>query len=585
MLMRFILTQKFVQFGHLKQFLMSLFSSSEIPCFISFSEDISHIPVPTQLNFPFYYDVHPLCELAARQIQLYLNTAESLEHNFGLCDENELLPIGKMFGVLVVENAGEIGFLAAYSGKLANSNSVAFFVPPVFDMLTNNSYFLVNEEKLNAINREIEILEQDVRYTNLKNNLVELQTTATNEINIFKETIKKNKEHRKQERNLKKQELTADAYVLFEADLVKQSLYDKHLLRELAKKFDVEVRKIENDINIYNAKISQLKNERKTKSNALQHWLFTNYTFLNAKNEEKSLLEIFKNSLHSLPPAGAGECCAPKLFQYAFKNNLKPIALAEFWWGQSPKSEVRKHKQFYPSCWGKCEPILGHMLQGIIVDANPFLNNPAKDKTIEIIYDDPYLVVVNKPAEFLSVPGINVSDSVYQRIKERYPQATGPLIVHRLDMSTSGIMILAKSKDIHESLQKQFIKRTVKKSYIALLDGVVEGDEGLIELPLRVDLDDRPRQVVCYEYGKIGITKYKVLARTETTTRIQYFPITGRTHQLRVHSAHSLGLNAPIKGDDLYGTKADRLYLHANNLQIKHPISNELMSFEADPLF
>ena len=328
-----------------------------------------------------------------------------------------------------------------------------------------------------------------------------------------------------------------------------------------------------------------LKNLRKTKSNALQNWLFTNYTFLNDESEEKSLLDIFKTALHSQPPAGAGECCAPKLFQYAYKNNLKPIALAEFWWGQSPKSEVRKHKQFYPSCWGKCEPILSHMLKGLQVDENPFLQNPAKDKELEIVYDDAYLVVINKPAEFLSVPGINITDSVYERIKNRYPQATGPLIVHRLDMSTSGLMVLAKNKDTHENLQKQFIKRKVKKSYIALLDGVIELDSGKIELPLRVDLDDRPRQVVCYDYGKMGITEFKVLSKTENSTRIQYFPITGRTHQLRVHSAHNLGLNAPIKGDDLYGTKANRLHLHAHTLEFFHPITKEWVSFQVDPAF
>ena len=560
-------------------------NSAEIPCFIPFNEDVSPIKLPEKLNFPFYYDVHPLCEIAAEQVQHFLETNGKLQHNFGLENNADLLPIGKMFGVLIVENNGELGFLAAYSGKLANSNSVAFFVPPVFDMLTNNGYFLRKEEELNATNREIESLENNTDLKNLIKKRTDLEVSSKQEIDSFKEKIKINKKSRKEERLLKKEILSVEEYQKFEADLIKQSLYDKHLLKELTNNFETELNSIKKEISILTDQIEILKNLRKTKSNALQNWLFTNYTFLNAESEEKSLLDIFKTALHSQPPAGAGECCAPKLFQYAYKNNLKPIALAEFWWGQSPKSEVRKHKQFYPSCWGKCEPILSHMLKGLQVDENPFLKNPAKDKELEIVYDDPYLVVINKPAEFLSVPGINISDSVYERIKHRYPQATGPLIVHRLDMSTSGLMVLAKNKDTHENLQKQFIKRKVKKSYIALLDGSIEIESGKIELPLRVDLDDRPRQIVCYEYGKIGITDFKVLSKTENSTRIQYFPITGRTHQLRVHSAHKSGLNAPIKGDDLYGTKSKRLHLHAHTLEFFHPITKEWVIFKADPDF
>lgn len=560
-------------------------NSTETPCFIPFNEDVSHIKLPEKLNFPFYYDVHPLCEIAAKQVQCFLETNDELQHNFGLDNNSDLLPIGKMFGVLIIENKGELGFLAAYSGKLANSNSVAFFVPPVFDMLTDNGYFSRKEEELNAINREIESLENNTDLKNLQKKRIDLEATSKQEIDSFKEKIKINKQIRKQERTLKKETLSIEEYQQFEADLIKQSLYDKHLLKELNGNFEAELNSIKKEISILTDQIETLKNLRKQKSNALQNWLFTNYTFLNAESEEKSLLDIFKTALHSQPPAGAGECCAPKLFQYAYKNNLKPIALAEFWWGRSPKSEVRKHQQFYPSCWGKCEPILSHMLQGLQVDENPFLQNPAKDKELEIVYDDPYLVIVNKPAEFLSVPGINISDSVYERIKNRYPQATGPLIVHRLDMSTSGLMVLAKNKDTHEHLQKQFIKRKVKKSYIALLDGLIEPDSGKIELPLRVDLDDRPRQIVCYEYGKMGVTDFKVLSKTENSTRIQYFPITGRTHQLRLHSAHKSGLNAPIKGDDLYGTKSNRLHLHAHTLEFFHPITKEWIIFKVDPDF
>jgi tRNA pseudouridine32 synthase/23S rRNA pseudouridine746 synthase len=285
------------------------------------------------------------------------------------------------------------------------------------------------------------------------------------------------------------------------------------------------------------------------------------------------------------PPAGSGECAAPKLLQHAYLNKLTPICLAEFWWGQAPKSEIRLHKQFYPACKSKCEPILGHMLEGLTVDPNPMLDNPAEGKSLSIVYDDESIVVINKPAEFLSVPGKNIYDSVYARVLELYPTATGPLIVHRLDMSTSGLLIVAKNKEAHQQLQRQFIKRNVKKRYVALLAGVIQEDEGVIDLPLRVDLDDRPRQLVCYEHGKNAVTHWKVIKRSNTQTLIHFYPITGRTHQLRVHAAHSLGLNAPIVGDDLYGTKADRLHLHAEWIQVNHPVTHKKIQFQVDPEF
>lgn len=560
-------------------------NSTTPTCFIPFKEDISSIEIPTKLNFPFYYETHPLCTIAALEVQHYLSENKELPHNFGLNDATELLPIGKMFGVLIVEYNGQLGYLAAYSGKLANSNTIDFFVPPVFDMLAQNGYFLQEEEKLNVLNQQIESLEQATIYLDIKQHLIDLNQQKLTQIELLKNQLKENKKERQILRQTNKNILTVAEFAVFEAELIKQSLYDKHLLRKTTAQFDELLAKWQIELNIYQKKIDDLKQRRKKQSNALQQWLFTNYTFLNGNGKEKSLLTIFQNALHAQPPAGAGECCAPKLFQYAFKHQLKPIALAEFWWGSSPKSEIRKHGQFYPSCWGKCEPILNHMLEGLKVDENPFLQNPAEGKELEIVYDDPYLVVVNKPAEFLSVPGINISDSVYQRIKHRYPQATGPLIVHRLDMSTSGLLVLAKNKEVHEHLQKQFLKRKVKKTYVALLDGCVVRTKGKIELPLRGDLNDRPRQMVCYEYGKNALTHFKVIESDTEKTRIEFEPITGRTHQLRVHAAHKDGLLAPIKGDDLYGVKADRLYLHAQNLGFYHPVTKEWVSFMVAPDF
>ena len=314
----------------------------------------------------------------------------------------------------------------------------------------------------------------------------------------------------------------------------------------------------------------------------MQQKLFAEYSFLNQFGERKSIGEIFNNN----PPAGAGECAAPKLLHYAFEHSLKPIAMAEFWWGQSPKSEIRKHKQFYPACKSKCEPILmSHMLNGFDMEANPFQENPAEGKNIEIVFEDEVLAVINKPAEFLSVPGKIISDSVYQRVKELYPNATGPLIVHRLDMSTSGLMLIAKDEETYVKLQSQFIKRTIKKRYVALLDGILEENEGFIDLPLRVDLDDRPRQLVCYEHGKPAQTKWEKIEVRNNQTLVYFYPITGRTHQLRVHASHELGLKTPIVGDDLYGTIANRLHLHAESLTFEHPITREKMTITKEAIF
>lgn len=554
--------------------------------FRCFQTDIQSIELPQQFNFPFVIDTHPLCELALKELQNYLETTKDFTHDFGITTPNEQ-SIGKMFGVLVVEKpTGELGYLAAFSGKLANSNHISFFVPPVFDMLTENSFFVEEEKHLNRINAQIESIEKDENFLLLKERLNTLSKEKETAITQKKQRNKQLKNERKEKRLQFKNMLSAEEYTKFENDLIKQSLRDKHELRILEAQFSTQINEIAEKIQDFEFIIQQLKKERQEKSNQLQQKLFHSYNFLNAKGERKDLLDIFKKNVYSTPPSGAGECCAPKLLQMAYLHNLKPLAIAEFWWGVSPKSEVKKHRQIYPACWGKCMPILSFMMDGLEVKENPLLVNPAEGKELPIVYDDPYIVVVNKPAEFLSVPGINVHDSVYERIKNRYPNATGPLIVHRLDMSTSGIMILAKTKEVHKHLQQQFIKHKTEKQYIALLDGEISAEKtGIINLPLILDIDDRPKQKVCFDYGKKAVTKYEILEIKNGTTRIAYTPITGRTHQLRMHSAHALGLNIPIKGDDLYGTPADRLYLHAKRLKITHPITQKEMIFEAEAEF
>jgi tRNA pseudouridine32 synthase/23S rRNA pseudouridine746 synthase len=550
--------------------------------FQPFKTTISGISLPEKFTFPFYYEPHELSIIAASELQSYLETQTDFEHNFGLRENQEGLVIGKMFGVLVCENQeGELGYLWAFSGKLAGVNQLNYFVPTIFDMLQEDGFFRKEEEVLNTINRQIEILENSNELQNKKNQLDVTKIEALTDLQNQKDKIKRLKIERDEKRNSFNNLSTSEIEQL-EVELSEESKKESILLKKMTKYWNFQIENTQKEVNLLLEEINQLKEERRLKSGALQQKLFAEYSFLNQFGERKSIGEIFNNN----PPAGAGECAAPKLLHYAFEHHLKPIAMAEFWWGQSPKSEIRKHKQFYPACKSKCEPILlSHMLKGLDMEANPFQENPAEGKTIEIVYEDEVLLVINKPAEFLSVPGKIISDSVYQRIKEMFPNATGPLIVHRLDMSTSGLMLIAKNEETYVKLQSQFIKRTIRKRYVALLDGILEPNEGFIDLPLRVDLDDRPRQLVCYEHGKSAQTKWEKIEVRNNQTLVYFYPITGRTHQLRVHASHEMGLKTPIIGDDLYGQKANRLHLHAESLTFEHPETREQMTITVAPTF
>jgi len=551
-----------------------------------FSENsINGIELPQRFTFPFFYEPHPLTKIAAAEVQHYLETQADLDHNFGLENDKEGLVIGKMFGVLVIQDKeGKLGYLAAFSGKLAGSNNHPKFVPPVFDMLEEDSFFLKEQYILNSINDRVKEIESDKNYIELKEEYKELLNTSSQEIEAFKTTLKLNKQNRKKQRQEQKSVLNAEDYATLEAYLIKHSLHDKHRFNVLVATSDQNLNKIKTQLAQFEDTIEALKSERKEKSGILQQQLFEQYTFLNTAGETKSLYAIFNDTVFGKPPAAAGECATPKLLQYAFAKGYKPLAMAEFWWGAPPKSEVRRHKQFYPACTGKCKPILEHMLKGMAVDDNPLLINMGEGKALEIIYEDDSFVVVNKPAELLSVPGIAINDSVYTRLKYSFGNIE-PLIIHRLDMATSGLLVVAKTKDAHKHIQRQFLKRTVTKRYAALLSKVLDREEGEINLPLRGDIDDRPRQMVCFDFGKKAITKWKVIQRNEDTTKVHFWPLTGRTHQLRMHAAHELGLNAPIVGDDLYGTTAERLHLHAAYIEFLHPVTNQSMAFEAKEEF
>lgn len=538
-----------------------------------FTTSITDIPLPERFTYPFCYTPHPLCILAAKEVQSYLTRQTAWK------DE---LRQGKMFGVLIVQTEhGETGYLAAFSGILAGKNLHPFFVPPVYDLLQPQGFFKIEEENISSINRNIRQLENDKAYAALSAELARTIQSAEDILATAKAQLKEAKTAREQRR--KEKELNAQE----EAELIRESQFQKAEYKRLERSWKARITTLQTQTEDWERRISALKSERKTRSAALQQKLFEQFGMLNYRGELKNLCEIFGQTVHKTPPAGAGECAAPKLLQQAYLHGWKPIAMAEFWWGDSPKTEIRHHGHYYPACKGKCEPILQHMLQGLQVEENPMLKRmQVPSKNLEIVYEDPWLSVINKPAGMLSVPGKEDAVSVYSLMREQYPEADGPLTVHRLDMATSGLMLIAKTKRVHQNLQAQFKNRLVRKRYVALLEGVVPKDKGTVDLPLCLNPLDRPRQMVHTEHGKPAITDYQVLERLDgKRTRIAFYPRTGRTHQLRIHAAHPLGLHCPIIGDELYGEKADRLYLHAEYLEFTHPITGETVRITKEAEF
>ena len=560
-----------------------------------FKKPVSHLALPEKFTYPFHYTPHPLCVLAAEEVKEYIASRKEWQ---------EELASGKMFGVLIVQTdngitnneENQIGYLAAFSGNLAGKNLHPYFVPPVYDLLQPEGFFKIEEEQISAINIRIRELENSSSYLDSKEKWKIETEQAKAVLNQAKAELKMAKEAREIRRQ-SSPELSEEE----QASLIRESQYQKAEYKRLEKEWKKRLEELETEVRHFDIEIERLKTERKERSAALQRKLFEQFRMLNAQGEVKDLYTIFEQTVQKVPPAGAGECALPKLLQYAYLHQLKPLAMAEFWWGDSPKNEIRHHGYYYPSCKGKCEPILQHMLQGLEVDENPLLNPIHEEEELEIVFEDEWLLVINKPAGMLSVPGkAEDRDSVYHRLKKKYPEATGPMIVHRLDMATSGLLLVAKTKKVHQDLQAQFANRSIKKRYVAVLDGIVLSERtGRIELPLCLNPLDRPRQIVSKEYGKEAITEYKIISESEKIidesersineprkyTRIVFYPLTGRTHQLRVHAAHPEGLGCPILGDELYGKKADRLYLHAEYIEFRHPIYGDILCIQKEADF
>ena len=604
-----------------------------------FKKPVSHLALPEKFTYPFHYTPHPLCVLAAEEVKAYIASRKEWQ---------EELVSGKMFGVLIVQTdngitnneENQIGYLAAFSGNLDGKNLHPYFVPPVYDLLQPEGFFKIEEEQISAINIRIRELENSSSYLGSKEKWKIETEQAKAVLNQAKAELKMAKEAREIRRQ-SSPELSEEE----QASLIRESQYQKAEYKRLEKEWKKRLEELETEVRHFDIEIERLKTERKERSAALQRKLFEQFRMLNAQGEVKDLYTIFEQTVQKVPPAGAGECALPKLLQYAYLHQLKPLAMAEFWWGDSPKNEIRHHGYYYPSCKGKCEPILQHMLQGLEVDENPLLNPVHEEEELEIVFEDEWLLVVNKPAGMLSVPGkAEDRDSVYHRLKKKYPEATGPMIVHRLDMATSGLLLVAKTKEVHQDLQAQFANRSIKKRYVAVLDGAIikteketkpiaekailiakntvstkktakaerTGSTGRIELPLCLNPLDRPRQMVSSEHGKEAITEYQIISESERITsesentfnesnridesersinesrkytRIIFYPLTGRTHQLRVHAAHPEGLGCPILGDELYGKKADRLYLHAEYIEFRHPIYGDIFRIQKEADF
>ena len=604
-----------------------------------FKKPVSYLALPEKFTYPFHYTPHPLCVLAAEEVKEYIASRKEWQ---------EELASGKMFGVLIVQTdngitnneENQIGYLAAFSGNLAGKNLHPYFVPPVYDLLQPEGFFKIEEEQISAINIRIRELENSGSYLNSKEKWKIETEQAKAVLNQAKAELKMAKEAREIRRQ-SSPELSEEE----QASLIRESQYQKAEYKRLEKEWKKRLEELETEVRHFDIEIERLKTERKERSAALQRKLFEQFRMLNALGEVKDLYTIFEQTVQKVPPAGAGECALPKLLQYAYLHQLKPLAMAEFWWGDSPKNEIRHHGYYYPSCKGKCEPILQHMLQGLEIDENPLLNPVHEEEELEIVFEDEWLLVVNKPVGMLSVPGkAEDRDSVYHRLKKKYPEATGPMIVHRLDMATSGLLLVAKTKEVHQDLQAQFANRSIKKRYVAVLDGTIikteketkpiaekailiaketvstkktakaerTGSTGRIELPLCLNPLDRPRQMVSSEHGKEAITEYQIISESEKNTsesentfnesnridesersinesrkytRIIFYPLTGRTHQLRVHAAHPEGLGCPILGDELYGKKADRLYLHAEYIEFRHPIYGDILCIQKEADF
>lgn len=513
----------------------------------------------------------PLAMRAAAELQLELEQ--------GLAARAHLDRAGKMFGVLVVAGTGgRVGYLRAYSGMLAGAWRTAGFAPPVFDWEARQRFWPAGQRALDACERRLEAATAELPIDELAEQLQRLDAEFAQEM----ADLQTNHRERRQRRKARRASgCSPDERAALNAESQSDREHRQRRRREHEQTKEVLAAKLD----AHTSAIHGLRSERATLSASLQRRIHDLYLLASPTGNRRPMRGLFGGDE---PPGGAGDCAAPKLLHAANAAGLIPLALAEFWWGAAPAGGGRRSRQFYPPCRGKCGPLLGHLLDGI--DLGPEPDAPGAGpggRELDVVYEDDWLIAVNKPDGLLSVPGRGprLRDSVLVRLRQRLPDATGPLLVHRLDLATSGLLLAAKTPTAHATVQRQFADRTIEKRYIAWVDGTPPGPAGTISLALRTDLDDRPRQIVDPVHGKQAHTDWRRLDHDGQRTRMELRPKTGRTHQLRVHASHPSGLDAPIVGDPLYGRRGPRLLLHAEALRLRHPRDGRVLELESPAPF
>jgi len=527
------------------------------------SPALTAIAIPARMPSPFDASaVHPLARRAAEAMLAELEATRS--ERWRLDDAGG----GKMFGVLVVADAdGSLGYLRAFSGMLGGDWHVDGWVPPVFDRAGFDAIWSDGEVEMASLAEAIAA--PDGRSAERRALIAMLERQAA-ERAALRDQHSANRTIRRSAR------VTNDDLQTHHA-LAQESRRDAAEQRAMERAHSDERSVIESAVDGVDRARVALVATRTARSRDLLQLLQATYDIVNARGEVVSLATLFAPRD---VPGGAADCAAPKLLTYAYRNQLRPLALAEVWYGAPPLSGDRRAGVFYPACRSKCGPILAHMLSGVPHDEAPVFGASTISMTEPVVvFEDEWIVIVDKPAGLLSVPGRSATlrDSVQTRMQVRYPQATGPLLVHRLDLDTSGLLLIAKDSATYVALQRLFAQREIVKRYVAWVDGAVAGDAGTIALPLRVDVEDRPRQIHDAVHGRAAVTEWRVQARDGSRTQVTLQPLTGRTHQLRVHCAHPLGLRAPIVGDRLYGdavgAQSARMLLHAEVLSFVHPVT------------
>lgn len=536
------------------------------------------------MNNPFEYIPDAECEKAFRKLVARLERLRKSGNpdDIDFCRE---LDAGKMLGVLIAADASGVHHtLYAFSGQLGDGGFYREgFVGPVFDYLRPDGYFKTKEADISRQNKEIALFEENT-LARIRSRHDHVKDKLDAQVSEYKERCRLSKLERDARRKggaANDEELVA---------MIRQSQFEKAELRRIRKRLEAEIEPFAVSLKEAQSQLDTLKRKRHSDSETLQKWLFSNFRVLNAHGESRSLSDIFAATAMKIPPSGAGECCAPKLLQAAYQRGWHPIAMAEYWYGKPKGGEIRIQGRHYPACRGKCLPVLGWMLQGL--DIEPPLGSGLRcvqTHNPEIIYENEWFCVVDKPSGMLSVPGKGSDISVQRWLSDKYGPDRDVRMAHRLDQDTSGLIIAAFGRLSYKVMQTLFATHGVKKTYIADLEGDYDASRiprrGRIALPLSPDWLDRPRQRVDMDDGKGAVTEYEFIGMSEGRSRIMFAPLTGRTHQLRVHSASEMGLGIPIVGDPLYGKSegkgSERLHLHAHRLEFSFPIDGHLYCFES----